>query len=191
MTVSASDVARELRNRLGARPTKVRVHKLLFYAQAWRAALNDEPLFAEEVCAYPNGPVVHDLWTAEKRHASMPAAQPVPHGDLLDFVVSTYATYSDDELRHRTHLLPCWKSARRQAGDDLEWLGGPGDTDWRTDGLPTLPMTLEDLAHDLTQTEEYSSYMAEVDRRRASRLRWANLDDHPELVAQLEALTPT
>jgi uncharacterized phage-associated protein len=40
----------------------MKLQKLLFYAQAWFLATNDRPIFAEEVEAWPWGPVVRPIY---------------------------------------------------------------------------------------------------------------------------------
>lgn len=61
MTLSASDVAAALRDRLPGLPTK-KLHKLLYYCQAHHLAAFDEPLFSDSISAWNMGPVVGTLW---------------------------------------------------------------------------------------------------------------------------------
>lgn len=68
MTVSAHDVAAELRQRLRGLPTK-KLHKLLYYCQAHHLATFDVPMFRETVSAWDMGPVVGTLWWEEKEAA--------------------------------------------------------------------------------------------------------------------------
>ena len=42
----------------------MKMQKLLFYAAAWWLALKEKPLFPEEICAWPWGPVVPNVYTA-------------------------------------------------------------------------------------------------------------------------------
>jgi uncharacterized phage-associated protein len=66
MTISAHDVAAILRAQLPGLPT-LKLHKLLYYAQAHHLAATGEPMFAESVTAWDKGPVVVPLWEAESR----------------------------------------------------------------------------------------------------------------------------
>ena len=57
----ARDVAAVVRDLCSSSPGDVKVHKLLYYAQAWHAVWTGEPLFDEEIQAWKMGPVVADL----------------------------------------------------------------------------------------------------------------------------------
>ena len=59
MTVSAHDVAREIRQQL-PRVGILKLQKLLYYCQGWYIAWTDAPLFGEQIEAWANGPVVAD-----------------------------------------------------------------------------------------------------------------------------------
>ena len=64
-SVSARDVAAVLRDRLPGLGT-TKLHKLLYYCQGHHLAAFGEPLFAETISAWDNGPVVGTVWRAEK-----------------------------------------------------------------------------------------------------------------------------
>jgi len=51
---------------------QMKLQKLLFYAQAWFLATNDKPLFAEEVEAWPWGPVVRPIYFQTKNCGMAP-----------------------------------------------------------------------------------------------------------------------
>jgi uncharacterized phage-associated protein len=110
VSVSAHDVAAILRSRLSS-PGVVQVHKLLYYVQGWHLAWTGEPAFDERIEAWANGPVVADLWRAEKR--GMPAPpRSAPTDDLLatiDYVLDRYGSMTGVALVRQTHVEDPWK----------------------------------------------------------------------------------
>ena len=81
MAVSAHDVARALRARLpgiGA----LKLQKLLYYCQGHHLAATGEPLFTEAIKAWDNGPVVGQLWHAERHGEPEPPAHDLTEGQL-------------------------------------------------------------------------------------------------------------
>jgi hypothetical protein len=71
MTVSAHDVAAELRDRLPGLGAK-KLHKLLYYCQGHHLATFGEPLFGENIGAWDMGPVVEPLWRDERYEPPLP-----------------------------------------------------------------------------------------------------------------------
>lgn len=62
---SAHDVAAYILRKQG--PMSVwKLHKLLYYAQAWHLVWEEEPLFREHIEAWANGPVVPALYPLHK-----------------------------------------------------------------------------------------------------------------------------
>jgi len=114
MTVSARDVAAALRVRLPGVPTK-KLHKLLYYCQGHHLAHFDEPLFAETVSAWDMGPVVGQLWKAERDAA--PAEPPIGLGEAelntIGYVISRYGALTGLDLEHLTHAEDPWQLADR------------------------------------------------------------------------------
>ena len=110
MPVSAHDVARELRRRLGTAGS-VKVHKLLYYCQGWHLAWFGEPLFREEVAAWLNGPVVADLWHDEDKSRDAPTASELDDTMLstVEFVVSQYGHLTGKQLIRLTHEETPWR----------------------------------------------------------------------------------
>lgn len=112
-TYSAHDVAAELRKRLPGVPVK-KLHKLLYYCQGWHAGTLDVPLFNESISAWDMGPVVGQLWYAEKQHGdAVGSAQPLDEAALntIGFVLSRYGALSGMELERLTHSEPPWQEA--------------------------------------------------------------------------------
>ncbi len=83
-TVSAHDVAREIRRRLSGIGS-LKLHKLLHYIQGFHLALTGKPLFSERIEAWTNGSVVARLWR-EERDGDIP-----PPLDLTDEQLATIA----------------------------------------------------------------------------------------------------
>jgi uncharacterized phage-associated protein len=109
MTVSAHDVARELRSQLPLSGV-VKVHKLLYLCQGWHLAWYGQPLFVEEIEAWDNGPVVADLWRDERNGSGRPSAAQLDANGLLvlDYVVGRYGNLTGRELIELTHSEGPW-----------------------------------------------------------------------------------
>ena len=58
---SAFDVAAYILEREGEIAT-LKLQKLVYFAQAWSLSLDEKPLFDEKIEAWPNGPVIKDLF---------------------------------------------------------------------------------------------------------------------------------
>lgn len=120
MALSANDVASVVIARSGNWLTSMQLQKLLYYVQSWHLAVTNEPLFEEECEAWVQGPVVHDVWTARKDHASRVATGQGRLADLgetasaiVDLVLAMYGSMSGDELSQLTHAERPWREARR------------------------------------------------------------------------------
>jgi uncharacterized phage-associated protein len=130
MTVSAHDVAAALRERLPGLPTK-KLHKLLYYCQGHHLATFGEPLFRESIRAWDMGPVVGELWYAEKQGVvppGAPGALAEAGLNTVGYVVSRYGGLSGNDLERLTHSEPPWQLAdrdrppRASAKIETEWL---------------------------------------------------------------------
>jgi uncharacterized phage-associated protein len=127
--VSAHDIAAELRRRLPGIGT-VKLHKLLYYCQGRHLADLGKPLFAEPISAWDMGPVVGELWRAEKDGAEPPPRTALSEGELntIGYVVSRYGALTGNDLKHLTHAELPWLRAneRRPTGGRVriepEWL---------------------------------------------------------------------
>jgi uncharacterized phage-associated protein len=63
--VSAHDVAAFIVQKQGEM-TAMKLQKLVYYCQAWSLVWDEQPLFAEEIEAWANGPVVRSLYAQHK-----------------------------------------------------------------------------------------------------------------------------
>jgi uncharacterized phage-associated protein len=129
MTLSARDVAAALRDRLPELPTK-KLHKLLYYCQGHHLATFDEPLFSETISAWDMGPVVRNLWYAEKQGEVLKVHREMDEAQLntVGYVLSRYGALTEQDLEHLTHSEEPWKLADsgRRPGEsariELEWI---------------------------------------------------------------------
>lgn len=153
--LSAHDVVRELRQRL-PQAGDVKIHKLAYYCQGWHVVRTGEPMFREPVEAWTNGPVVADLWRAEKRREPSPQAQRL--GDeqiaVVDYVVSRYGGYTGRELVRKTHLEDPWRDVSEN--EDMFATANP-------------EITHDALRSWFSEDEEYLAHVAAVARLRERR----------------------
>lgn len=112
MTVSAHDVAAELRRRLPGLPVK-KLHKLLYYCQGHHLATLDRPLFGEQIAAWDMGPVVPVLWRNERDEQSAPPQRELGEAELntIGYVISRYGKLTGTDLEHLTHGEAPWQRA--------------------------------------------------------------------------------
>ena len=111
-TVSASDVAAELRRRVPGIGTK-KLHKLLYYCQGHYLATFKAPLFADTLSAWDMGPVVGSLWHHEKECGPEDATVLMDESVLntIGYVLNRYGALSGSDLEHLTHSEDPWLSA--------------------------------------------------------------------------------
>ena len=115
---SAHDVAAYILQRNG--PMSVmKLHKLIYYSQAWSLVWDDHPLFPEKIEAWANGPVVPDLY---ERHKGLFSLDRWPHGDpesldeeareTIDAVLNYYGPHNAQWLSDLAHAEDPWCLAR-------------------------------------------------------------------------------
>lgn len=98
--------------------SQMRLHKLVYYCQAWCLAMRDEPLFDERIEAWQHGPVVPVIYPVFADYSSNAIAahesrdgenlRPDDRG-LIDSIWANYRKYSASELRSMTHRERPWK----------------------------------------------------------------------------------
>ena len=111
----------------GAGPlTAWKLQKLVYYSQAWSLVWDDAPLFAEEIQAWANGPVVpalYDLHRGKFKVDAIPAGNPEcltnVQRETVDAVLKHYGHFFPKDLSDLTHNEEPWKSAREglEAGE--------------------------------------------------------------------------
>lgn len=114
---TAFDVTSFIRREVGE-ISRMKLQKLLYYAQAWSLVWDGKPLFAETIEAWRNGPVVRDVWT-EAQHGVGPQGDykklTAAERDTVRAIVNFYGKYDGETLSQVTHLEPPWNLARRNA----------------------------------------------------------------------------
>lgn len=153
--LSAHDVVRELRQRL-PQAGAVKIHKLVYYCQGWHVAWTGQPMFAEPIEAWTNGPVVADLWRDEKNDRPRPPARGPSDLELavIDYVISRYGRCSGRELVRQTHLEDPWRDVSER--DDTFATANPR-------------ITVEALRAWFSQDDEFVAHRSTVARLRARR----------------------
>lgn len=172
MSVSAHDVAAELRQRFNHDPGVVKIHKLLYYAQGWHLTWAGEPLFRERIEAWANGPVVAALWHDEKKDRPRPESRELVGAQLatIDYVVERYGRHTAKDLIRRTHDEDPWREASE--ADANGW------------GLENPEIDHKALRRWFEGDDEYLARTAEVERLRGSQ---APLFAPLEITEELEA----
>lgn len=104
----------------------LKLHKLLYYAQAWHLAFYGKPLFDGRFQAWVHGPVNRELYDRFRDTKSLysdvtftdiregfnpDSLQPDERGHV-DSVLETYAKYSGVQLEAMTHREEPWIRAR-------------------------------------------------------------------------------
>jgi uncharacterized phage-associated protein len=173
---SASAVASEIRRQLPIVKTK-QLHKLLYYCQGMHLAWFDERLFRESISAWDMGPVVGQLWKAEKEGLAPLVDEELDETqrNTIAYVVSRYGGLSGRDLELLSHAEDPWRRA-----DVARSTGGPQriETDWLRDWF------LRDIEPDedaIPSDRRRDLLSGAVDRRQAS----ASVDRRESLLARL------
>lgn len=119
--VRAYDVAVYILNKLGS-CTSMKLHKLLYFCQAWSLVWDETPLFSEEIEAWANGPVIKDLFAYHRglyvvKSTDFPTGNPNLLNDTqketIDAVLEFYGNKSAQYLINLTHSERPWIDARK------------------------------------------------------------------------------
>ncbi|MGH1331283.1 MAG: Panacea domain-containing protein [Paracoccaceae bacterium] len=101
--------------------TSMKLQKLVYYSQAWATVWDDDVLFDEQIQAWDNGPVVRELWEANKGKfkisnvdgsdsSTINAAQ----RETVDRVLAFYGAKNAQWLSDLTHMESPWINAFAQ-----------------------------------------------------------------------------
>jgi uncharacterized phage-associated protein len=116
---SVYSVAKHIRDRIPG-VNAFKLQKLLYYVQAWSIAWNGQRMFADELQAWKDGPVVAGVFEDVKHHASRKIKQALPvepsHAGLIDRVLGMYGHYDHTYLIDLSHNEAPWKAARGDLG---------------------------------------------------------------------------
>jgi uncharacterized phage-associated protein len=105
----------------------LKLHKLMFYVQAWHLAFGRGQFFPGNFQAWVHGPVSRDIYDRYKDTKTMYSSVDVadvrsgfnPQADLSDYerahidsILEVYADLTGDQLEEMTHREDPWLSAR-------------------------------------------------------------------------------
>ena len=116
--MTAHDTAAYILSERGRTPA-IKLHKLLYYSQAWSLVWDDRPLFGDRIEAWANGPVVPSVFAW---HRGSYFVTKYGHGnpknldqdavETIDAVLEFYGDRSSAYLSSLTHREDPWKNAR-------------------------------------------------------------------------------
>ena len=103
--------------------TASKLHKLLYYCQAWSLVWDEEPLFEQRIEAWANGPVVPAIYQLHKGQFIIEkSAKWFQKGEIsqltkkqketIDAVLKAYGCKDSEELSRLTHEESPWQAAR-------------------------------------------------------------------------------
>jgi len=118
--VSAHDLARYLaREQEGCSPW--RLHKLLYYCQAWHLVWEEQPIFSQPIMAWANGPVLASIYPVHR--GSFDAITSWPLGRITklsagqresaDKIIEFYSKFGNWELQELVQHEKPWQDARQ------------------------------------------------------------------------------
>lgn len=120
--VSVFDVAQYVLSKLEEPCSTMKLHKLLYYCQAWHLVWEDKPLFKEDIEAWANGPVIRALFNFHQgMYWAVPdqitLGTPSKLNDVqkedIDRVLAFYGCKTSQWLIDQTHIEAPWRNARK------------------------------------------------------------------------------
>ena len=118
MTVTAHDAAAYILAKRGKTPA-MKLHKLLYYSQAWSLVWDDRPLFRDRIEAWANGPVVRNVYnTTRGSYLVTKCGKGDPSNldqdaiETVNAVLDHYGHRSSAYLSELTHREDPWRLAR-------------------------------------------------------------------------------
>lgn len=122
-TVSVFDVASYVLSKLSGKScTTMKLHKLLYYCQAWSMVWVEKPIFSERIEAWSNGPVIKELFYFHKGSYSI-HYNDITNGNekllseaqkgVIDDVIKFYGDKDPQWLIDLTHSEDPWVAARK------------------------------------------------------------------------------
>jgi uncharacterized phage-associated protein len=120
---SAHDVAAYVLTKAGPM-SAMKLQKLVYYAKAWHLVWEDEPLFADRIEAWANGPVVRGLYDSHRGRFTLdpgdikgdPDTLSAEEAESIDAVLDYYGDWSAHQLSLNTHHERPWRDARAGLG---------------------------------------------------------------------------
>jgi len=123
--VSVHDLAAFILKARGDMST-MKLQKLVYYCQAWSLVWDEKPIFAEEIQAWSNGPVVYELYDVHRGWYSVsswpkgdPARLSPKQVSTVNAVLDFYGDKDPQWLSDLTHMEKPWQLARRGVPDEV------------------------------------------------------------------------
>lgn len=119
--LSVFDIAAYILHKIG-KMTTMKLHKLLYYAQAWNLVWDERPLFKEKIEAWANGPVIRELFNFHRGLYEISSSDLTignmskiseTQAENIDEVLSFYGNKSAQWLIDQTHYELPWRNARK------------------------------------------------------------------------------
>ena len=120
--VSVFDAAKYVLELINEQCTTMKLHKLLYYCQAWNLVWEDDILFNDKIEAWANGPVVRELFNFHKgmywitknsltlgNSSKLSQIQK----DNVKSVIAFYGGRTSQWLIDQTHTEKPWREARK------------------------------------------------------------------------------
>lgn len=102
--------------------TNKKLQKLLYYTQAWSAAIKNQKIFEDRIEAWIHGPAIKSVYLEYQKFGSSPIKKeidenrlesiPVETRKFIDEVWNVYAKYDAGYLEYLTHSESPWQIAR-------------------------------------------------------------------------------
>jgi uncharacterized phage-associated protein len=106
--------------------TAKKLEKLVFYCQAWSLVSRSEPMFADPIEAWAEGPMIRHLYDQHRGRRLVRRWTSGHSGALSDeswavvmWVVTSYGRYTGEQLGEMTHREAPWRETRRGLADGV------------------------------------------------------------------------
>lgn len=125
--ISVFDVARYILQREGTM-SAIKLHKLVYYSQAWSLVWDERLLFPNAIEAWAKGPVVPELYQVHSGKFSVSVTDIPGHPErldntareTLDAVLDFYGVHTAQWLSDLTHNENPWRQARVGVPDGMQ-----------------------------------------------------------------------
>ncbi len=116
---TAFDVAAYILEKLGEMTT-MKLHKLVYYSQAWSLVWDDKPIFSDRIEAWANGPVIRELFAYHRGEYSLSkvvvgssSVLSLEQKETIDSVLEYYGNKTSQWLIELSHMETPWIKARK------------------------------------------------------------------------------